>query len=434
MSISRAKGAGFGIGDKLTSSDLNSIDLNIENALDKRASQTDTLESVVSLGGAGRIVSTVYSAPDSTGTISVGSGVLIKVTNLTAARTYTLGTSGAASGDVLSFFFGTGSYKGTITYNGGSSSFVLGGDSSSDGRWADFYYDGSAWQLLRNGQGCRLYSQNFTSNGSWTAPPGVTYAIVSGCGGGGGGGGGTGGRNAASVSDAGGAGGGGAMLCTRVVPVNPASSYTVTIGAGGSGGAANSEGTSGSSTTFDALATFKGGQGGGNPAYTWVAGSAVISFGGAGIASAPRTGSSGLFLYDASQSPQVFGSPSQGGASYVYSTGSHGALAGSDASGDNGYSGGAAGANGSNGSSYYGGTAGGGGAAGPYGAGGTGGNGGSGNDGGTGSNATNGAAASSNTGAGGGGGGTGGCGSVAGGNAGTGGNGGSGRLTVTWVM
>lgn len=434
MSISRAKGAGWGIGDKLTSSDLNAVDLNIENALDKRSGETDTLESVVSLSGAGRIVSYVYAAPDSTGTINVGSGVLIRVSGLTAARTYTLGTTGAVSGDVLTFFFGTGSFKGTISYNGGGSSFVLGGDSSSDGRWADFYYDGGAWQLLRNGQGCRLYSQNFTSNGSWTAPPGVTYAIVTGCGGGGGGGGGTGGRVAGSVSDAGGAGGGGAMLCTRVVPVNPSSSYSVTIGAGGSGGSAGTPGTSGSSTTFGSLATFKGGQGGGNPAYTWVAGSAVITFGGAGIANAPRTGSSGLFLNTGAQTPQVFGSPSQGGFSYVYSTGSRGAVAGSDSSGDNGYSGGSAGANGSDGSTYYGGTAGAGGAAGPYGVGATGGNGGSGNDGGSGGNATAGSAAAANTGGGGGGGGSGGCGSIAGGSGGAGGNGGSGQLTVTWVM
>jgi len=85
------------------------------------------------------------------------------------------------------------------------------------------------------------------ASSTWTAPPGVKWVIVTGCGGGGGGGAG------ASVSStnnayplfqeiiAGGGGGGQAALTnTHVVAVVPGTTYPISIGLGGIGGNVNS--------------------------------------------------------------------------------------------------------------------------------------------------------------------------------------------------
>ena len=56
MTISRVNGAAWAVGEKLTSAQANGLDLNGTYALDKRVSQTDTLQSIVSCSGAGRIV------------------------------------------------------------------------------------------------------------------------------------------------------------------------------------------------------------------------------------------------------------------------------------------------------------------------------------------------------------------------------------------
>ncbi len=58
MTISRVKPATWGIGDLLTSADMNAVDTNATLALDKRSGQTDTLASVVSCAGAGRVIPT----------------------------------------------------------------------------------------------------------------------------------------------------------------------------------------------------------------------------------------------------------------------------------------------------------------------------------------------------------------------------------------
>lgn len=63
MSITRSKLGGWGVGEKLTSSQANALDINVTNALDKRTGQSDTLASTVSLTGA------IVAA---TGTISNG--------------------------------------------------------------------------------------------------------------------------------------------------------------------------------------------------------------------------------------------------------------------------------------------------------------------------------------------------------------------------
>lgn len=108
----------------------------------------------------------------------------------------------------------------------------------------------------------RINKIRFTSNGNWTAPAGVTFVILRGCGGGGGGGGGEAGQDGFTRTQCAGSGGGGAIVSTQIVPVTPGTTYAVTIGAGGAGGAkaisTASNGTDGGDTTFDSLATFLG--------------------------------------------------------------------------------------------------------------------------------------------------------------------------------
>lgn len=45
MTLSRIKPSGWNILEELSSSDLTAVDLNIENALDKRSGQSDVLAS-----------------------------------------------------------------------------------------------------------------------------------------------------------------------------------------------------------------------------------------------------------------------------------------------------------------------------------------------------------------------------------------------------
>lgn len=101
-----------------------------------------------------------------------------------------------------------------------------------------------------------LRKDYFTSNGTWTAPSGVTQVILMGSGGGGGGGG-----DWAH-------GGGGAQQAVAFVTVTPNAGYTVTIGAGGSGGASGATGGDGANTTFGSLFTAAGAGGGGSAAGT----------------------------------------------------------------------------------------------------------------------------------------------------------------------
>jgi len=99
----------------------------------------------------------------------------------------------------------------------------------------------------------------YTSNGTWTAPAGVTTAWLSGCGPGGGGAGG----NSATVG--GGGGGGGQSVIAEAVTVVPGTSYTVTIGTGGAGSvsaAANGSAGSGATVFGSTLLSLAAGAGG----------------------------------------------------------------------------------------------------------------------------------------------------------------------------
>ena len=428
MTISKVKAAGWGVGEVLTSTQISSVDANIENALDKRSGQTDTLASVVSCSGAGRIVPTLISGADADTTYLISGGnSIIRAEALTAARTYQLSSTGAVTGDLITVMTEEASYTLRVVYGPGLSLAVyLSAGAVNASRWATFVYTGATdeWMLLSSSISASIATTTFTSSGTYTVPIGVTALILEGCGGGGGGGGGcTGDTTTANYPPSGG-GGGGSQVTTKIVSVTAGGSYTVTIGSGGAGGVAGANGNAGADTTFDTLATFDGASGGVGGVAT--SSSFTVTPGGcpsrhvSSHAQSSKTPTSTHFVPACEM-----GSGGPGKNNNTMTTSGY-----SGVGSGHGYAGGAAGTKGTDSGSYNGGGPGGGGGAGAYGAGGAGANGGNANSGGTGSNGSAGSNAAANTGGGGGGGGGGGQGSAAGGTGGAGGNGGSGYLIV----
>lgn len=421
MTISRVNTAGFGVGDTLTNTQANDIDLNPTYALDKRSGNTDTLSSVVSLAVAGRIVENVAVGANANTTYAVGAANrVIQVTSaVTANRNYTLSSTACVTGDQITVYCAPSfvTYEIAIKDQASATMYTLGNLASSDGQWATFIYV-AGWRLFR-ASGAKHHSQTFTSNGTWTCPANVFVAYVEGCGAGGGGA--VGDSAFPTTTDkygTGGGGGGGAALCVQTVAVTPGVVYTVTTGVGGAAG------TAGTDTTFDTLATFCGASGGAASAQSNT-GTLQLVAGGSPVRLNPQTA-----LSWQTTSPISIAPPGAGGygannlALNTYATGyrnTHG-----------GFAAGAGGSVGTDSGTYRGGGPGGGGGAGPYGAGGAGGAGGSGNNAGVGGAGIAGTAAGANTGAGGGGSGSLGRGTV-GGSVGAGGAGGSGQLTIRWV-
>lgn len=292
--------------------------------------------------------------------------------------------------------------------------------------------------------------QEFTANGTWICPPGVTFVILNGYGGGGGGGGGGTGGTVGPDSGAGGGGGGGATRINTFMAVTPGSTYTIVIGAAGAGGSGGAFGSGGS---------------GGTTQFYLVPGNGIYMVGGGGGVcdgstpiNANRVNLGGLpndyyvdqryyARIDASNWTEVFLrlQPGQGGGGFnkVAVTNCAAALFTANESpygmtSLDGYTGGFGAAPGAT-NTKLGGGGGGGGGGGPGGEGGSGGVGGAGSAAGAGGVGTVGESAFTangnihNTGAGGGGGGCGGQGNAAALGA-AGGAGGTGKLTVIWIQ
>lgn len=283
MTIARVYSAGWGVGEKLTSAQQNSLDINTTYALDKRAGQGDFLASVVQATGTGRVIASVATGPDANWTFHLNgngasgtSALIVRVPTLSAARKYTLVHSGATGGDRIFFYVeGTGPTPSgyvDIANSVGTGLFRLGRtigagfNDSAESDACEVLFNGSAWVLM-HGAGPGMRNVEFTSTSAieWTCPPGVFSVLLYGYGGGGGGAAGTNGNSSTNTWAPGGGGGGGSWAKWVRVAVKPGMVYEGLVGAGGSGGAAsgNTGGAGGDSifrekVSGTVLATFRG--------------------------------------------------------------------------------------------------------------------------------------------------------------------------------
>ena len=458
MAFPRVKLGGWALLEKLTSSQVTQLDTNVSNAFDIRASQTNSIASVSSFTGAGRLLKSLAYGPNSSVTITAGTASGYRVTALTADRVYALSNTGALLSDEITFVIDSGvaGYNVSIRNAADEEIFLLGNTDTADGAAVTVYFDGTAWRALTAASG-RLRAITFTSNGTFAIPRGVTELLVSGCGGGGGGGAGAAGGGMDYVSHGGGGGGGPQEMLLRYKLVG-SGNCAVTIGARGAGGATSSAPGSNGGTSYVAqsgnvfVAAFVGGGGGlasNGPVPRAYHHNRVVP--GGGPVRNPAMGTSGSA---SGNEPLPFGMGDQGGTPgigwvRVPGEGGAGTCAGSIYVASSGlampsqasvvlavpnvsggtipsYNGG-----------YYGGGAGGGGGGGGGGNGSTaaasGGDGGAPNPSGVGGKGGDGTYAIVNSAMGGGGGGGGGSGSGGGGAGGAGGSGGSGFVTIMWV-
>lgn len=461
MTIERSNANGWGIGEMVTSAQLNATDALHEAAIDKRSGKQDIFMSMLVATGAGRVLATVQTGPDAAATFHVQDGVsIVRVPTLTAARAYTLGHTGATGGDRIVFaLHGTGqspsgyvdikNTSGTGLYRLGRVTGTIPND-SAQGERAEFIFgpDGQ-WQLFGNARSTTR-RRTFTTTTTWTCPPGVFEILLEGCGGGGGGAGGYKAPASTFGMGTGGGGGGGATRYFHRQEVTPGVTYTITIGTGGAGGAGSgtipTAGTAGGDSTFAiqggaVLKRFPGADGGKPGVFVQSAGVvyAGLAHGGGTIKSMTTTGPTGMAIPSGFFGFTVVAArePGRGGFSIGFApgftqiaqplinAGIHWGI------GNNGYTGGAPGSFGLE-SSHYGGAGGGGGGGGAFGNGGAGGAGGDGASApGNGVAGSDGTTAAEFSGAGGGGGGAGG-GDTTPPNGGAGGNGGSGRIDISW--
>lgn len=153
--------------------------------------------------------------------------------------------------------------------------------------------------------------ETFTSNGTFTVPPGVTEITVQAWGAGGGGGG----RGSSGTAR----GGGGGAFAASTLQVTPGAQLTVTIGSGGSGGTGNNNGSAGGNSLI-------------NDGFT----NLVLAAGGAGgsTSTSGSGGAGGTVASSIGQTRHAGGSGEAGGGGGAGTTG-----AGGNASGSTGGSG-----------------------------------------------------------------------------------------------
>lgn len=126
MSITRTK-TNFAFGEKLTHDQMNALDTNVTNALDKRSGQTDTLASAVTITGATTVSGTLalngtttVTAPIVTSnTITTSSGLVFSPGNTVTGNMHLAGTQTVDSGGGI--ILASGATFGTV-----SGSIVIG--------------------------------------------------------------------------------------------------------------------------------------------------------------------------------------------------------------------------------------------------------------------------------------------------------------------
>lgn len=435
MSLSRTNSFGWALGAKLAAAQIVAIDNNIEGALDRRSGQTDTLQSVVSAVGAGRLVELYSAGPTVSSTIAVTSYRNIAVLS-TVTVIYTLSTAGAVAGDRINIRNYMGGQVTVVDGFASATLAVIGSGPGATADWGSFLFDGTRWRLYQSATTEKyLYSFEVLSTMSITVPAGCQSITVTAFGGGGGGGGGSSGTTTTGNGSLGGGGGGGALPSTQTMAVTPLENLSIGIGNGGSGGSVGAAGSPGGDTTVTSptggTLTFVGAHGGcGRSSDVILANGTYFTLGGPSVR-IPNVTLPGSVLVTTGtfpstpESPTGYVLPSHGGCGRANIGG---AYSGHSPIAVTGRQGGNAG---SSSGAYSGGGGGGGGGGGRL-VGGVAGDGGGGANGGVGTGGTAGSAAAANSAAGGGGGGGGGFGATGGGSGGIGGAGGSGYAIIVF--
>ncbi|MBS2017194.1 MAG: hypothetical protein JST00_30195 [Deltaproteobacteria bacterium] len=445
MALSKIKALGWVLSEEIQAADLDAIDANIENALDRRPGQSDELGSIVSLAG-GRIIRQAQNGTDADGIYAIGGGQIIVAPTLTADRDYVLSTVGARENDLIEvwvneYTLGTNGFVIRVVNGGGVGDTLAHLGKNGHGFRATFIYREPTGWCRYDGFLRGLVVQTFTTPAQWLCPAGVTFGFFIGCGGGGGGGGGRANSTTIDRWISGGGGGGGALEHMLVRSVAPLSLYDILPGGGGAGGVGGAgpktgePGEDGSDSTVELVGTrilaMHGAAGGRSQISTYATSSDAMVRAHPGgptrgqLASGWSTFADDMVVNAILADVPSFGIPLQP------ATGGHGNGTGTAVRGrvneQGGHAGGAGGAKGGDSGQYRGGGGGGGGGAGPYGPGGDGGNGGRGG-GAPGSDGGDGIG-----GGGGGGGGSGGSQITASGPGGKGGTGGGGRIAVAYA-
>lgn len=197
------------------------------------------------------------------------------------------------------------------------------------------YYNGTAWFSLSTASVASTVPiiRTYTSNATWTKPPGLKYIIVEMVGGGGGGGG---------CYNYGGGAGAASGYCKKIIAASSLNSTeSVLIGLGGSGGSPQNPGLDGGTSSFGSYCSATGGQGG--EAQTSFIFSSDGSSGGIGIGGDINLSGQGTGGVTGSAEPRYCGGSSVFGG---------GALANGSYSGGDGFNATSYGAGGSGASGY----------------------------------------------------------------------------------
>lgn len=154
MTIARVNAVGWAAFEKLTSTQANGLDINTTYALDKRSGQTDTLQSVVSTSGAGRVIPTHATGANAATNYTAGGGnTVIRIpASLSADRTYTFQNTNAVAGDAIHIYSDAGltrtvtiaDHSGDVLCRIGSSPFL---DDDFDARGCVLRHNGTDWFL-----------------------------------------------------------------------------------------------------------------------------------------------------------------------------------------------------------------------------------------------------------------------------------------------
>lgn len=198
---------------------------------------------------AGNIMSNFNSNGDLTigGTSSASSATALKVQNTAGVANFTADTT---NGRVV---IGTGATGNTTGYvlvldnktNAGDPTCTNGGMYYNSSTSQFRFCAGGTWTSMATG----VNVQNFTANGTWTKPAGVSVVMVIACGGGGAG-------STGNATYGGGGGGGGARVTKTLTAAAVSGTVTVTVGA-----AATTNGSNGNFTSFGSYIRAGGGGG-----------------------------------------------------------------------------------------------------------------------------------------------------------------------------